>query len=155
MAVESNYAIAIATLGDWPKNLAPVLQPTRSNTKTNRTLNAWFFPRLEQFSGNDEEFWLVQRAFCPLWLVRAITLVLFFWQSFKNWSIQVMLTFIWSSHPRDLLVSLALYSLLFKFSPSNNRVWSNALDCTLFHTCHITSTAMDTLKITKFPALIS
>ena len=40
MAVESNYAIAIATLGDWPKNLAPVLQPTRSNTKTNRTLNA-------------------------------------------------------------------------------------------------------------------
>ena len=62
MAVESYYAIALQCL-----SLAPVLQPMRSKTKTNRTLNAWFFPRLEQFSGNYEEFWLVR--FLPLlWL---------------------------------------------------------------------------------------
>ena len=29
MTVESNYAIVIATLGDWFKNLAPVYQPLR------------------------------------------------------------------------------------------------------------------------------
>ena len=33
MNVESNYAIAIATLGDWLKRLAPVFQPMRSKTK--------------------------------------------------------------------------------------------------------------------------
>ena len=42
MTVESNHAIAIAiaiaTPSDWLKNLAPVFQPTRSNTKSNRTL---------------------------------------------------------------------------------------------------------------------
>ena len=39
MTVESNYAIAIAiaTLIDWLKRLAPVFQPMRSKTKTNRT----------------------------------------------------------------------------------------------------------------------
>ena len=42
MTVESNnaIAIAIATPSDWLKNLAPVFQPTRSNTKSNRTLYA-------------------------------------------------------------------------------------------------------------------
>ena len=40
MNVESNYAIAIATLGDWLKRLAPVFQPMRSKTKTNRTMYA-------------------------------------------------------------------------------------------------------------------
>ena len=35
MTVESNYVIAIATLSDWLKRLAPVFQPTRRKTKTN------------------------------------------------------------------------------------------------------------------------
>ena len=30
MTVESNYAIAIATVGDWFKNIAPIYQPTRA-----------------------------------------------------------------------------------------------------------------------------
>ena len=38
MTVERNYVIAIATLSDWLKNLAPVFQPMRSKTKTNRTI---------------------------------------------------------------------------------------------------------------------
>ena len=40
MTVESNYVIAIATLSDWLKRLAPVFQPMRSKTKTNRTMYA-------------------------------------------------------------------------------------------------------------------
>ena len=49
MIVESNNAIATDVLGDLLKNLAPVLQPTRSKakTKTNRILCARFFPRFE------------------------------------------------------------------------------------------------------------
>ena len=31
----SNYAIPIATLNDWLKNLAPVFQSMRNKTKTN------------------------------------------------------------------------------------------------------------------------
>ena len=34
MTVESNFVIAIATLSDWLKRLAPVFQPMRSKTKT-------------------------------------------------------------------------------------------------------------------------
>ena len=41
MTVESNYAIAIAiaiaTLSDWLRRLAPVFQPMRSKTKINCT----------------------------------------------------------------------------------------------------------------------
>ena len=33
MTLESDYVIAIATLSDWLKKLAPVFQPTRSQTK--------------------------------------------------------------------------------------------------------------------------
>ena len=44
MTVESNYAIAIATLSDWLKRLAPVFQPMKSKTKTSRTTYARFFP---------------------------------------------------------------------------------------------------------------
>ena len=40
----SNYVIAIATLSDWLKRLAPVFQLVRSKTKTNRTMYASFFP---------------------------------------------------------------------------------------------------------------
>ena len=38
MTVESNYVIAIATLNDWLKRLAPVFQPMTSKTKTNRAM---------------------------------------------------------------------------------------------------------------------
>ena len=56
MTVESNYAIAIATLSDWLKSNAPVFQPIRSKTKINRTLYARFFPRFEQVTDYCEEF---------------------------------------------------------------------------------------------------
>ena len=36
MTVESYYVIANATLSDWLKRLAPVFQPMRIKTKTNR-----------------------------------------------------------------------------------------------------------------------
>ena len=39
MTLESLNAIAIATLNDWLKNLAPVFQPMRSKTKSFRTIN--------------------------------------------------------------------------------------------------------------------
>ena len=38
MTVESYYVIAIATLSDWLKRLAPVFQPMRIKAKTNRTI---------------------------------------------------------------------------------------------------------------------
>ena len=40
MTVESNYVIAIAKLSDWLKRLAPVFQPMRSKSKTNRNMYA-------------------------------------------------------------------------------------------------------------------
>ena len=52
MTVESQYAIAIASLSDWLKNLSPFFQPMRSKTKSKRTLYALFFPRFEQVTGN-------------------------------------------------------------------------------------------------------
>ena len=42
MTVESSYVIAIATLSDWLKRLAPVFQPMRIKTKTNRTMYVSF-----------------------------------------------------------------------------------------------------------------
>ena len=48
MTVESNYVIAIATLSDWLKILAPVFQPMRSKAKTNLTMYAWFFRALSE-----------------------------------------------------------------------------------------------------------
>ena len=44
MTVQSEYAIAIATLSDWLKNLAPFFHLMRSNL----TLCARLFPRFEQ-----------------------------------------------------------------------------------------------------------
>ena len=38
--------------------------PTRSKTKTNRSLCARFFPRFEQVASNYKKFWLVHRALC-------------------------------------------------------------------------------------------
>ena len=43
MTVDSNYAIAIATLSDWFKKLAPVNQLMRRKGKTNRDLHARLF----------------------------------------------------------------------------------------------------------------
>ena len=40
MTVESYYVIAIATLSDWLKRLAPVFQPMRRKSKTNSTTYA-------------------------------------------------------------------------------------------------------------------
>ena len=40
MTVERNYVIAIDTLSDWLKILAPVFQPMRSKTKTNHAMYA-------------------------------------------------------------------------------------------------------------------
>ena len=45
MTVESNNVIAIATRGDWLKRLAPVFQPMRCKTKTNRTIDTRDFSR--------------------------------------------------------------------------------------------------------------
>ena len=42
MTVESNYVIAIAALSGWLKRLAPVFQPMRIKTKTNRTMSSDF-----------------------------------------------------------------------------------------------------------------
>ena len=50
MTIESNYAIAIAMLDDWLKNLATVLQPIRG--KTNRTLCARLFPAFKKVTVN-------------------------------------------------------------------------------------------------------
>ena len=57
MTVQSEYAIAIATLSDWLKNVVPFLQLMRSN----RTLYARLFPRFEQVTGNSLEFCLMHR----------------------------------------------------------------------------------------------
>ena len=62
MTVESNYATAIASLGDWLKNLKPAFQPIRSKTKTNCTLYMWFFPGFEQVTGSCYKFCFVHQA---------------------------------------------------------------------------------------------
>ena len=52
MTVDGNYVIAITTLSDWLKRLAPNFQPTRSKAKTNRTMYTSFSPRFERVTGN-------------------------------------------------------------------------------------------------------
>ena len=48
MTVESNYVIAIATLRDWLKRLAPVFQPMRIKTKTKRVTDRAVFKWLSK-----------------------------------------------------------------------------------------------------------
>ena len=77
MTVESNSVIAIATLSDWLKRLAPVFQPMRGKTKINRTMCAWSFPRFELYSaandpetGNDPQIgpqMIPNRKWSPMW----------------------------------------------------------------------------------------
>ena len=79
MTVESNYVIAIATLSDWLKRVAPVFQLMRSKTKTNRTMYAWFFPRFR--AGYRSLLGIVigsWRCSFLVWLVGVIALVLVF-----------------------------------------------------------------------------
>ena len=53
MAVESTYVIAITTLSDWLERLAPVFQPMRIKTKTNRTMTReFFFSRFGRVTAN-------------------------------------------------------------------------------------------------------
>ena len=75
------------------ENIAPVIQPMRSKTKTqtNHTFWAQFFPRFEQVSGNSWEFLIGSSRCLPLlWLVGLITLVLvckstLHWKKNPNW----------------------------------------------------------------------
>ena len=70
MTVQSEYAIAIATLSDWLKNVVPFFQLMRSN----RTLYARLFSRFEQVTGNSLEFGLVHRPVnvCCDWMEKNI-----------------------------------------------------------------------------------
>ena len=49
----------ITSLSDWFKVLAPLSQPIRSETKTNRGLRVHIFPRFVSATCNYFEFWLV------------------------------------------------------------------------------------------------
>ena len=62
MTVESNHAIAVATLGDWFKSLVPAYQPMKRKAKTNHDLHAWYFQHFEQVTWNCYESGLVHCA---------------------------------------------------------------------------------------------
>ena len=68
MTVESNYAIAIATLSDWVKRLAPVIQPMRSKTKTNHH-------RTRDFSRALSEWQIIARS-CDWFIVLFVPVVI-------------------------------------------------------------------------------
>ena len=68
MTVESNYAIAIGTLSDWLKRLAPVFQPMRSTTKTNP-------PRTRDFSRDLSELQIIARN-CDWFIVLFVPVVI-------------------------------------------------------------------------------
>ena len=103
MTVESYYVIAIATLSDWLKRLAPVFQPMRRKTKTNRTMHAWFFPRSERVTGKLLGIVIgSSRCLHLLWLIVVIALALVFRQSFENRS----------RRPRKSVVNGRLITLL-------------------------------------------
>ena len=60
----------ITSLSDWFKVLAPLFQPIRSETKTNRGSRVHIFPRFVSATCNYFEFWLVYRIVSVLsdWL---------------------------------------------------------------------------------------
>jgi len=76
------------SLSDWLKKLAPLSQPIRNKTKTNRDLLALVFLRLTLITCICFHFWLVHFvSLFLLWLVRVInTLILVLWHSFENCS---------------------------------------------------------------------
>ena len=63
----------ITSLSDWFKVLAPLFQPIKSESKTNRGSRVHIFPRFLSTTCNYFEFSLVYR---PFWLAKVITLVL-------------------------------------------------------------------------------
>ena len=52
MTVESTYAIAIATIIDWLKNLAPVFQTNEKQNQNQLHHVRAIFPRFGQVKGN-------------------------------------------------------------------------------------------------------
>ena len=68
MTVESNYAIAIATLSDWLKRLAPVFQPMISTTKP-------ITPRTRDFSRALRELRIIARN-CDWFIVLFVPVVI-------------------------------------------------------------------------------
>ena len=59
MTVENNDVIAIATLTDWLKTLAPVFQAMRSKTKTKTKTNRTMYTR--DFSRASSELQVIAR----------------------------------------------------------------------------------------------
>ena len=81
MTVESNYVIAIATLSDWLKRLAPVWEAKPKPIA----------PCTRDFSRASSELQVIARncdwfmaLFVPVVIGQSDYLVLFFWQSFEN-----------------------------------------------------------------------
>ena len=68
MTVESNYAIAIATLSDWLKRLAPVFQPIKVQPKP-------IAPRARDFSRALSELRIIARN-CDWFIVRLVPVVI-------------------------------------------------------------------------------
>ena len=68
MIVESNYVIAIDTLSDWLKRLAPVFRPMRSKTKTktNRTIYACISRASSEFQVIARNFDWFMALFVPV-----------------------------------------------------------------------------------------
>ena len=63
MTVESNYVIAIATLIDRLKRLAPVFQPLRSKTKTKTNRTMYLFYLVIYFNiSNSEKYMRAAKA---------------------------------------------------------------------------------------------
>ena len=63
MTVESNCAIAIATLSDWLKRLAPVFKQWDSKPNRSHLVRA-ISPGFERVTGNYSQFWLVHCVVC-------------------------------------------------------------------------------------------
>ena len=92
MTVESNYVIAIATLGDWVKRLAPVFQPTEWEAKAKPIA-----PCTRDFSRASSELQVIARNCdwfialpAPVVIGRSNCLVLDFQQLFENRSMVVI-----------------------------------------------------------------
>ena len=97
MAVKSHYAVAIATLSDWLKNLAPSFQPMRSRSKTKSSphLVRATFPAL--WTTFRLLPWVLigpSRCLFLFWLVGVITLGLVFPQLFENRAIIIIIIFL-------------------------------------------------------------
>ena len=93
LSVESNCVFAlvlhywvITALCDWLIKLAPLSQPIRCKTKTNRVFTTRVFPRFAPITCICFEFWLVHCALHLLRLARVITLVLVLRHSIENCS---------------------------------------------------------------------